>query len=109
LIDEMLDHLFETLYLGKGGPLLDARMALTPNPDAASHFITAPRPRMTRQDMTRIGEQGLMAELALVLDDLPAGRREEVLAQIQAIMDALAAQAAADTTAEPPSLIYALH
>ena len=109
MIDALLDELFEVLFLGPGGPLVSPRMSLRPNPDAATHFVAAPRPTMTREDMARIDEQGLLAELGVVLDDLPEGRRDEVLGLIKQIVDALAAEASSDGPAEPPSLIYALH
>lgn len=109
MIDQLLDDLFEVLFLGPQGPLVSSRMSLRPPAGAASHFIAAPRPTMSRQDMARIDEQGLLAELGVVFDDLPADRRDEVLGLVKAIVDALAQQAADDGPAEPPSLIYALH
>lgn len=109
MIDKMLDELYATLFLGPDGPLIGSRMALAPDRDAASQFVAAQRPTMTRDDMAAITERGLWVEMADVLDDLPADRRDEVLGKMKAITDALAAQADAEGPAEPSSLVYALH
>lgn len=108
MIDAMLDDLYGTLFLGPDGPLISSRMTLAPDRGAASLFLAAQRPTMTRDDMAAIDERGLWAVMAEVLDDIPADRREEVLGKLKAITEALRAKADAGP-AEPSSLVYALH
>ncbi len=109
LTDAMLDELFALLFLGPDGPLLESRMALKPDLSATSHFIDAPRPVLTRQDMMRAGEEGMLAEAERLLVDLPPSRRGEVIDRIAAIIAALQSETANVPDAEPPSLTYTLH
>jgi hypothetical protein len=108
LIEDWLDELFASLIASPGGPALAAQMSLTPDRAAASHFIAAPRPQLTAADMQRLDAEGLIAELARVLADLPAPLLEATLSRLHAIADAMAANQG-DGDPEPPSLTYALH
>ncbi len=109
MTDALIDELFALLFLGPDGPLLESRMALKPDLSASSHFIDAPRPVLTRQDMMRAGEEGMLAEVVRLLGDLPPSRRGEVVDQIAGIIAALQSEAANVTDAELPSLTYTLH
>jgi hypothetical protein len=108
-IDEQLENLFALLFLGTEGPLLASRMELRPDRSASSHFIVAPRPRLSRADMERIDSEGLMAEVARVLDDLPASAVDEVLARLARLSGDLRSARPEASSAAPPSLVYALH
>lgn len=109
MTDALLDELYELLFLGPEGPLVASRMQLKPDAGALSHFIAAPRPSLTREDMARGGGEGLLAEVDRLLDDLPPSRREDVIERIAVIIAALRTEAAVVTNAEPPSLTYTLH
>lgn len=109
MTDALLDELYDLLFLGPEGPLVGSRMLLKPDRGAESHFITAPRPGLTREDMARGGGDGLLAELARLLDELPSDRRAEVIDRVAAIIGVLRAEAGDPTDAEPPSLTYTFH
>ena len=109
MIDALLDELYDLLFLGPDGPLLGSRMLLKPDAAATSHFMTAPRPSLTRGDMARLGENGLLDELDRLLDDVAPPARGEVIGRIAAIIEALRAEAAEAPSAEPPSLTYTFH
>jgi hypothetical protein len=110
LIDALLGELYELLFLGPDGPLLGSRMLLKPDAEAATHFIAAPRPSLSRDSMARCsGEQGLLDELDRLLDDIAPSARSEVMVRIAAIREALRAEAAEAPSAEPPSLTYTFH
>jgi len=107
-IEALLDELFETLYGRPDGPLLQSHIALKPDPSARSYFVDAPRPVLDAAEMARPAQTDPMSELERVLADVPADRRREIIAGISALYEALAVEAK-DDSAEPPSLIYALH
>ena len=109
MIDALLDELYDLLFLGPDGPLLGSRMLLKPDAAASTHFMTAPRPSLTRDDMVRVGENGLLDELDRLLDDIAPSARREVMDRISAIIEALRAKAAEAPSAEPPSLTYTFH
>lgn len=109
MTDALLGELYELLFLGPDGPLLGSRMQLGPDAAAASHFIPAPRPSLSRDAMARTGEQGLLDELDRLLDDIAPSARSEVMERIAAIREALRAEAAEAPSAEPPSLTYTFH
>ncbi|MFZ5782622.1 MAG: hypothetical protein ACOY4R_20675 [Pseudomonadota bacterium] len=107
-IEALLDDLFDTLYGRPDGPLLPSRMALKPDPSASSYFVDAPRPVLDSADMARPAQSDPMIELERVLADVPADVRREIITRLSALYEALAVEAK-DDSAEPPSLIYALH
>lgn len=107
-IDALLDELFELLTAGAQAHAVDPRMALAPDPAAATYFVAAPRPVLSLQEMRRPDESGVLAEIERVLADLSPAARSAIVARVEALRAALAA-AADDGDAEPPSLIYALH
>ena len=111
MTDALLDELYALMFLGPDGPLLESRMLLGPASDASSHFIDAPRPALTRDDMARVSEQGLLAEVQRLLDDVPPAQSPVVMERIAAIIAALQAEDAKafDAAAEPSSLSYTLH
>ena len=106
-IEALIDRLF-ALLTPAGGARLDPRMALEPDRKAASYFIAAPRRALTLDDMLRPGREAAFSETERLLADMPAERRVELLALLKDLEKALMAEQA-DGTAEPPSLIYALH
>jgi hypothetical protein len=83
-------------------------MALRPDPAARSYFIAAPRPSLTLDDMLRPAKDAPFAETERLLGEMPAERRAELIAVLKQLESALATERA-DDSAEPPSLIYALH
>lgn len=107
-IEKLIDRLFALLTPSGGAARLDPHMALAPDPAARSYFIAAPRPSLTLEDMVRPAKEAPFAETERLLADMPAGRRAEVIALLKDLESALAAERA-DGSAEPPSLIYALH
>ncbi len=107
-IEALLDDLFEALYEAPEGPLLHSHIALKPEPSARSYFVDAPRPSLGRAEMVRPSEAGPMVELEHVFGDVPADKRREIVARLSALYEALGNEAK-DDSAEPPSLIYALH
>jgi hypothetical protein len=109
VIDAILDDLFDALFLGPSGPLIKSRMDLKPDREAASYFITPARPRLTREDMLRPHDQGLIAGLDHFLDDLPAAQRGEMLDKVARIVEALSGEPKRQSTADLPDLVYVLH
>ncbi len=107
-IEALLDRLFDLLAPADGAPRLDPHMALAPDPAAGSYFIAAPRPSLTLDDMLRPGKDAPFSETERLLVDLPEARRAELVELLKTLRQALAAEQQ-DGTAEPPSLIYALH
>jgi hypothetical protein len=107
-IEALIDRLFELLAPANGAPPLDPHMALAPDPAARSYFIAAPRASLTLDDMLRPAREPAFAETERLLADMPAERRAELLTVLKELQVALAAQRP-DDSAEPPSLIYALH
>jgi hypothetical protein len=107
-IDTLLDELFELLAAGAGSAAVDPHMALKPDPTAPTYFISAPHPVLSLEEMRRPDLTGVMAEVELVLADLPPAKRAAVVERFKALYEALAAETE-DGDAEPPSLIYALH
>jgi hypothetical protein len=106
-IEALIDRLFD-LLAPAGGPRLDPHMALAPDRAAASYFIAAPRPSLTLDDMLRPSKEAPFAETERLLAEMPEERRAELLALLKELEKALTAEQA-DDSAEPPSLIYALH
>lgn len=111
MTDALLDELYALLFMGPDGPLLESRMLLRPASDVGSHFIDAPRPALTREDMARPSEQGLLAEVQRLLDDVAPAQKPVVIERIAAIIAGLQAEGAdaSDAAAEPSSLSYTLH
>jgi hypothetical protein len=107
-IEALIDRLFELLAPVNGTPPLDPHMALTPDPAVRTYFIAAPRASLTLDDMLRPDKGPAFAETERLLADMPAERRAELLAVLKQLQAALAAERP-DESAEPPSLIYALH
>ncbi|MGD9884580.1 MAG: hypothetical protein AB7U95_31205 [Reyranella sp.] len=107
--DALLDALFDALTKDDGTPPVDPHMALKPDRAAATYLIDAPHPQLTLEEMRRPDTADPMDEVARVLADVAPERREALLVAIRAACDALAAEAADGGSAEPPSLIYALH
>jgi hypothetical protein len=106
-IEALIDRLFGLLTPASGARL-DPHMALRPDRAARSYFIAAPRPVLTRDDMLRPAREAPFAETERLLADMPAERRAELIATLRELDKALAAERS-DESAEPPSLIYALH
>ena len=106
-IEALIDRLF-ALLAPAAKAHLDPHMALAPDRTAASYFIAAPRPALTLDDMLRPGKEAPFAETERLLADMPAGQRAELLALLKELEKALTAEHD-DGSAEPPSLIYALH
>ncbi len=107
-IETLLDRLFAALAPAEGRPRLDPHMALKPDPAARSYFIAAPRPALALDDMLRPGKEAPFAETERLLADTTPERRAELVGLLQALQEALATERQ-DGSAEPPSLIYALH
>ena len=107
-IDTLLDELFEVLKAEAAARGVDPHMTLKPDPSAKTYFIAAPHPVLSLEDMRRPDRTGAMAEVERVLADLSPAAHKAVVERVKALYEALAAEAA-DGTAEPPSLLYALH
>ncbi len=108
-IEGLIGDLFAMLLAGPRGQLIAPRMALAPDRAAKNYFTAAPHPRLSASDMARLEAEGLFRGVEAVLDDLPAERRDAVIAKLKAIREALAAERQAPQSAEPSDLIYTLH
>ncbi len=108
-IDGLIGELFALLIAGPKGPLIAPRMALAPDRAAQSYFTAASRPRLSADEMARLEAEGLFRGVEAVLDDLPAERRDAVIARLKAIREALAAERKAPQSAEPSDFVYTLH
>jgi hypothetical protein len=108
-IDTLLERLYDDLFCRSVQGVLEGRMLLRSDASMISYFIRPRRPRLTKTEMTRIETRGLFNEIEYLFDDVPAERRDLILAQMKAICDRLAKRDLPAQTAEPPTLIYPLY